>query len=474
MRQPKKRVIVSIIVVLCLAIALVFLLRATVFGHEHFSAAPADCTVDRYCDECGKLIWAAHPHTPGPAPTSCIEPQVCTECGQILSTLPHTPGPEATCTAPQVCTVCGVELAPVRDHEADSGQNCEMPQICKYCGKVLGDPIGHSYTTSADGRTKTCERCGQIVHLGKSGEADFIPETQADGHYHNDIDAFYAGSVLVCGDYGMEYFTLPAEGDSGYANLVNTFAAKYPEVHTSCLLIPKACAFLSPQGYGSVQENQADFIRATYEKMQNVTTADCMGEMKKHAGAYMFYRTDHHWTSLGAYYASVAYCEANGIDPRALQTYRTVVNTGYIGSLYAFAGEVPQLLQNPDYTVAHLPETAYTMTCTTGGTTFDTVALNTDTNAYATMFIAGDQAFTDIVTENKNGKKLLVFKESYGNAFVPYMIDYYEEIIVLDIRKESQSVADIIRQYGITDALIINNVQGACSLQGYLSDKLAS
>ena len=114
------------------------------------------------------------------------------------------------------------------------------------------------------------------------------------------------------------------------------------------------------------------------------------------------------------------------------------------------------------------------MTCTTGGSTFEAKAINEEASGYAEAFMSGDQAFTDIKTENKNGKKLLIFKESYGNAFAPYMIAYYEEIIVIDIRQETASIASMIDEYGITDALIINNVQGALSLRENLQSKLTS
>jgi flavoprotein len=77
------------------------------------------------------------------------------------------------------------------------------------------------------------------------------------------------------------------------------------------------------------------------------------------------------------------------------------------------------------------------------------------------MFMGGDYPFVHIKTSNTTGRKLLVFKESYGNAFVPYMIDYYDEIVVVDIREKTPGTAKIIADYGITDVLVINNVQAA-------------
>ena len=100
--------------------------------------------------------------------------------------------------------------------------------------------------------------------------------------------------------------------------------------------------------------------------------------------------------------------------------------------------------------------------------------LNYNYNNYAGMFINGDNPLTVITTENKNGRTLMIFKESYGNAFVPYMIDYYEEIVVIDIRKTTAGIANIITEHGITDALIINNIQAVSSLRSSLKAKLES
>lgn len=449
--QKKRSPLGPILIILVLAaIAVAVLYFTGVLGHRHHCSAPADCTVARYCDECGKLMEAAHQD--------------------------HTAGPAATCETPQTCTVCGKELAPATEHVADESVNCALPTVCKFCGKEMGEATGHDFVKSDDGMTETCSKCGQVIHRSKSTvDQEILPETQASGHFHNDIDAFEKNNILVCGDYAVEYFKLDETGSDSYAKMVSDFAAKYPDVHVTSLLIPKACAFYPPLGYDDVLENQAAFIQATYDSMgDGVTKADCIGVLKEHIGEYTYYRTDHHWTSLGAYYASQAYCAANGITARTLGSYKTIVNCGYIGSLYSFAGEPAQLKQNPDYTVAHLPETGYTMTCTTGGSTFEAKAINEEASGYAEAFMSGDQAFTDIKTENKNGKKLLIFKESYGNAFAPYMIDYYEEIIVIDIRQETASIASIIDEYGITDALIINNVQGALSLRENLQSKLTS
>ncbi len=423
-----------------------------------------------------------HEHTPGPAPT-CTESQVCSECGEVLvEAAGHLPGPSATCLAPQTCERCGLELAPKFDHVPGEEATCTEAQICVNCETELSPALGHKIGTD-----NACDTCGtQIVPAdqkyikpGRNGALSddisaIIPETES-GHYTNDIDAYYAGAVLVCGDYGLEYF-LPSENGNGeWANTVNAFAKKYPELNTTALLIPKSCTFNSPEGYTDPFDRTKAHIEATYGMISDsVKKADCFGIMAEHSEEYMFYRTDHHWTSLGAYYASVAYCNANGIEPYALDTYETVIKTDFTGTLYNYAGGPSNLKRNLDYTVGHFPHTGYSMICGNSGAWYNAEAIDSDYKSYAGMFISGDNPLTVITTANKNGRSLIIFKESYGNAFVPYMIDYYEQIVVVDIRKDTKSVEAIIEQYGITDALIINNVQAAISLDPQLYAKAMS
>ena len=443
--------------IICLAAALLLLALALTGCHKHVSAAPATCT----------------------------EPEICTECGKVMTeALGHDPGPEATCAAPQTCRRCGIELSPQLPHTSAGPATCTEAEVCAVCGAVISPALGH--TVGEDG---VCTTCGQqVVPAGQryiapgkgsavsSDNASAVTaETASDGHYHNNIAAYYANAVLVCGDYGVEYFDPDPTGSSAYAETVNKFAAKYPNIHVTCLLTPKCCAYHSPADYDDPHDNIASFIKSTYGMMDSsVTTVDCMGLMDQHAGEYMFYRTDHHWTSLGAYYASVAYCQANGLTPWTLDSYDTVVRTGYTGSLYMYGNHPAELTANPDYSVARFPHVGYSMVYYRDGVQYNGQAVNGSVTDYAGMFLCGDQPLTVITTDNKNGKTLLVFKESYGNAFVPYMIDYYERIVVVDIREDVGSVSGIISQYGVTDTLIINNCQAATSLRSNLESRALS
>ena len=424
-----------------------------------------------------------HSHTPGPEAT-CTTDQVCLDCGRVLvKALGHEPGAEPTCTQAQTCTRCGEVLAPALGHAPGEPATCVDPQICTRCGEMVRTALGHQVDD-----TGVCTVCfKQIVQSGQRytppgghGQATslpegLVPETQNTDHYHNDIDAYYKSAVLICGDYGLEYFQPDPTGSSAYADVINAFADRYPNVNVTSLITPKCCAFESPEGYTDPYEDTKSFINSTYAMMRDrVKKADVMGVMTDHKGEYMFYRTDHHWTSLGAYYASVAYCNANGITPYALDTYETVINPDFVGTLHYFAGGPAELKRNPDYTVGHFPHTGYVMSCYSGGW-YGATAIDPTTNTYASMYIGGDVPLTVFETDlQNNDKTLIVFKESYGNAFVPYMLDYYHRVVVVDIRKDTDSVASLMTRYGVTDALIINNAQAAISFCDTLRSKVLS
>ncbi|MBR5271979.1 MAG: hypothetical protein IKU25_01080 [Clostridia bacterium] len=464
-------------------IALAALLVCALFvlvgcGHRHTSNVKYSCTEGQVCSECGEVMREPTEHL-SQSEATCTQDSICYVCGTVMEEKKgHVMPDKYNCMENVLCAVCGEVMAQAPGHTSAGEATCTKDEVCSVCGEVLTVANGHVPGPEATATTnQKCVDCGEILaYATGSGSTqqkpvEMIPETFSGGHYNNNINAYYSGSVLVCGDYALEYFSLNSAGSSNYASIVNNFAAKYPQLNVTNLLVPKSATFNAPSGYSSQTTNHQSFITNTYAQMNgSVVKADAFGIMAEHKGEYLFYRTDHHWTSLGAYYASVAYCQANGITPLALSSYRTVVNTGFIGTLYSFCNSPKPscLLANPDYTVGHLPQTSYTLS------TYPYTAIVQSAKSYAGMFLGGDQGFMHFVTENKNGKKLIIFKESYGNAFAPYMLDYYEEVIVIDIRYTTDSVESIINEYGITDALIINNVQAAVSLQTSLSNKLMS
>ncbi len=313
-----------------------------------------------------------------------------------------------------------------------------------------------------------------------------ISDTVSGGHFNNSVPAYFSGAVLVCGDYALELVS--SSPSEHYAQVVSDFAKKYPNVNVSCTIIPKSSAFYIPQSVGesvgeSIRENiasqfliQKRFVDGTYGYMSpSVNKIDAFGELTKHSGEYTYYRTDHHWNSLGAYYASVAYCNQNNITPRSIYDYETVRAGEYVGSMQTFCKDYQAVLdENPDVTIVRLPKSEVSVTVTEDGVEREGKLIDTSAPQYWTAFLGGDHPLTKIVTNNTTGKKLLIFKESFGNAFAVYMADYYDEIYVVDVREDVESTYSLIQNNGITDVLFINNIFAVTSLIDDIEEKANS
>ena len=106
------------------------------------------------------------------------------------------------------------------------------------------------------------------------------------------------------------------------------------------------------------------------------------------------------------------------------------------------------------------------------GNWYNSSALNYNYKSYAGMFIGGDNPLTVITTENKNGKTLMIFKESYGNAFVPFLVSNYDTVYVADIRTFPFNAVTFAKENGIKEVLFINNTITSCTpprIQNYLN-----
>lgn len=194
--------------------------------------------------------------------------------------------------------------------------------------------------------------------------------------------------------------------------------------------------------------------------------------LMEHNDEYLYFKTDHHWTQLGAYYAYVEFCKEKGIEPHELSEYKEVVTENFLGSYYATNGYT-QLEQNPDTVYAYEPLTCNDMKFFDNSLKVmrDGVIVR-EMNQFANTlkylgFIYGDNPLTIIESPAvHNGEKCIVIKESFGNAWIPFLTDHYEKIIVLDYRtynSENESfmgnVVDLAKSEEVTDVIFINNLE---------------
>ena len=299
------------------------------------------------------------------------------------------------------------------------------------------------------------------------------PEADPELDTPEESDASYAGSVVVVGDRAMEIPTRLDDLITSYAGAVGNLAsAMGPDVRTISLITPNGGEFYSPESLHTGEHSQKDMIDFCYSQMNDkIVTVDAYSKLRSHTDEYIYFRTDHHWTQLGAYYAYTAFCEAAGFEAVPLDQIQTGRYDTFLGSMYGFTQGYPQsevLKQNPDYLEYYLPiadthARYYADGKLENGTPVSVVYTELDasvSNKYL-CFIGGDTPIC-IVESDVPGPTCIVLKESYGNAFVPFLTSHYGRIIVIDPRefnrdgKPSLNLAEFAADQGVDDLIVIN------------------
>lgn len=191
----------------------------------------------------------------------------------------------------------------------------------------------------------------------------------------------------------------------------------------------------------------------------SVICVDMYSSLEKHSEEKIYYRTDHHWTSLGAYYGYQAYAEAAGLTAAALDSYREQVRSEeFYGTLYSKAGA---FWTAPDEITTYVDEEGITVERIEGEKTEQGVLYDESKLAgkdkYA-MFLGGNQPLAVIRTEKEELPKLLVIRDSYADSLAPFLTEHYSEIYMWDFRYNKESVSAFIEEKGIEQVLICYSI----------------
>lgn len=268
-------------------------------------------------------------------------------------------------------------------------------------------------------------------------------------------------SIIISDTRAMEMYGISSKCLKAYAQTINNFSTKVPDSKVFVLLAPTSMEFYGPEKYNTNNRSQDKGIKIAYDALnKDIETVNIRKALRMHTDEYIYFRTDHHWTARGAYYAYTAFADKAGFEPSKLSSYEKGKIDGFVGSLYRYT-QADVLKENPDYVETFRPKTE------TNGEIFQdsklenprplTVVANDvkASNKYL-AFIQGDNPITRIKTGNKNGKKIIVIKESYGNAFAPFLVDNYEEVYVTDPRRVDMNLAKFVKDNGIDNVLFLN------------------
>ena len=297
------------------------------------------------------------------------------------------------------------------------------------------------------------------------------PEPTPAPQPEDEVEGEQRGSVFVYKNMALPMFGGNRYACQRYADTLGRYQAQLGEqVQIYNLVIPSSIEFYLPQKYkdqGITGDEKAN-IELIYSLMDPaIKTVDAYTPMKAaaDAGDYIYFRTDHHWTARGAYAAYTAFCQEAGFEPVPLEKMERHVIENFVGTLYGQTMD-PVLRDNPDYVEYFIPPMETSTTRFVKNQPYTPIASTifadfaSGGNAYS-VFLYGDLPLTHIVTKAGTGRKIAVVKESFGNAFAPFLVSHFDEIFVVDQRYFQTSLAELIQQNGITDLLFINNIFAA-------------
>lgn len=233
--------------------------------------------------------------------------------------------------------------------------------------------------------------------------------------------------------------------------------------NVTCMFVPSKIDVL--RNKLSVLEEDYDgskIVERVRSKVKNkdrvVNLADVL---KKRSNEYIYYRSDHHWTTLGAYYAYQEYEKLNGRTAPALKEYKQkVVFDDFLGTTYS-KSHVP--VKKDEVTTFSRGDEKVSINGNNGEFTsnsfyFEDVAKKSS-DRYQ-LFFSKNTGKIEVTTSAKNNKVLLVLKDSYANCFIPFLSNEYSKIIMIDCRYTKMKMKQIFRQYPeITNVLVMYNIE---------------
>ena len=202
--------------------------------------------------------------------------------------------------------------------------------------------------------------------------------------------------------------------------------------------------------------NETRYINDIYKEIGEDTTVDVNQMLKAHKDEYLYYKTDHHWTTLGAYYAFTEYADKTGIN---IEKHTTKLVTD---KFYGTMSSKANLEIEADKVYIYEPDKEEEVSVRYNNSTelkdslYEMSAL--DKKDKYSIFLGGNNPLVQITTNAENDRKVLVIKDSFAHCFIPFMISGFSKIDVVDLRYYNESIRKMIEEGGYTDILVLYNV----------------
>ncbi len=283
------------------------------------------------------------------------------------------------------------------------------------------------------------------------------------------------GIYIGKGGQLMEDIEVPEE-DRLNDNLaaIESFIQNYEDIPVTMMLVPDAACILSDRlpAFAQVEDQRQMFSMVERNLGDSVNWIDAVSILNKHKSEKIYYKTDHHWTTQGAFYVFQEAAQTLGIEGDVSDNFVSyTVTDSFNGVLASTSGvgldekeeiDIYAPTEGDDDLVVNYVDEGRKTT-----SLYDSSKLETR-DKYG-VFLGGNTSVIDIRTVSTSQKRLLLVKDSFADCFIPFLAPYYREIVVVDPRYYSGTLADIMDSYRISDVMILysgntfftdNNISG--------------
>lgn len=267
-----------------------------------------------------------------------------------------------------------------------------------------------------------------------------------------------------------------------YAKVVNEFKRELgKDVNVYCMVIPTSIEYYCPpklKANTNRIKSQAATLRYLYGCLdEDVKAVDVHTALGNHYKEDIFLRTDHHWSPLGGFYAAEALAKVAGVPFRQKSDYTPQTVHNFVGTMFGYSKD-RSIKESPEDFVYYVPkDSSFTTTVVQlkldrgFNVVGETAPYKTSyfhkfkdgsSGAYST-FMGGDSYIVKVVTGVKNGRRVAIMKDSFGNAVPSNLFGSFEEVHVIDFRYFPRNIKKYVKENGITDLVFCNNIFNACS-----------
>lgn len=242
-------------------------------------------------------------------------------------------------------------------------------------------------------------------------------------------------------------------------NLINKFSENN---NVNVMLIPTSTEILKnylPKFSVTINQNlYLNYLKSKFS--ENINFINPIDFLSSKQNEYIYYRTDHHYTTLGAYYSYLAFCKNYNITPLSIEDFKiTKVSDNFLGSLFS---KVNLINQKRDCVYIFSPINENKVEVKYGNKTTNSLYefshLDNFRNHY-NIFLDNNHPLIKITTSVKNNKKILIIKDSYANSFIPFLTNHFEEIHVIDLRFYNSNITNYLNENNLKDILFYYNIK---------------